>query len=310
MITMAEHMSLLEFLRELLTNEQARDWYAQDPDAALKYYGLDDLSPADVRDALVLLEDNQTANFDRDYNTGWDGPSHSGRHDDDNDRDHGRDNDRDDDRDHGGRDHDDDHGGDDHRAAVETINRYITNNFVNDRDTIVDNSTNQQIDTHGGDFDQDIDVDSVVASGDGAVAAGGDIRDSNIVSGDDNQVGDGNVRGNDNVVGDDNNVVSGDDNTTAFGDGDANNASFEDVEVGGGGAISVGGNASGSYDVDDSFNESEETTTNNTHFEDSFNQDNDSTENSHNDTDTDIDTDSHNESVSHVGSHNTVDIDD
>jgi hypothetical protein len=304
MITMAEHMSLLEFLSELLTNEQARDWYAEDPDAALKYYGLDDLSPADVRDALVLLEDNQTADFDRDHNTGWDGPSHSGRNDDDNDRD----DDRDDDRDHGGRDHDD-NGGDDHRAAVETINRYITNNFVNDRDTIVDNSTNQQIDTHGGDFDQDIDVDSVVATGDGAVAAGGDITDSNIVSGDDNQVGDGNVRGNDNVVGDDNNVVSGDDNTTAFGDGDANNASFEDVEVGGGGAISVGGDASGSYDVDDSFNESEETTTNNTDFEDSFNQDNDSTENSHNDTDTDIDTDSHNESVSHVGSHNTVDID-
>ena len=109
---MAEHMSLLEFLRELLTNEQARDWYAEDPNAALKYYGLDDLSPADVRDALVLLEDNQTADFDRDHNTGWDGPGHSSRNDDDNDRDHGRDDDRDGGRD-GGRDHDDDNGSDD-----------------------------------------------------------------------------------------------------------------------------------------------------------------------------------------------------
>ena len=300
---MAEHMSLLEFLRELLTNEQARDWYAEDPNAALKYYGLDDLSPADVRDALVLLEDNQTADFDRDHNTGWDGPGHSSRNDDDNDRDHGRDDDRDGGRD-GGRDHDDDHGSDDHRAAVETINRYITNNFVNDRDTIVDNSTNQQIDTHGGDFDQDIDVDSVVASGDGAVAAGGDIEDSNIVSGDDNQVGDGNVRGDNNVVGDDNNVVSGDNNTTAFGDGDANNASFEDVEVGGGGAISVGGDADGSYSADDSFNETETTTTDNTHFEDSFNEDNDETSNSHNDTDTDVDSDSHNTTHNDSNSHN------
>jgi hypothetical protein len=290
MITMAEHMTLLEFLRELLTNEQARDWYADDPDAALKYYGLDDLTPADVNDALVLIEDNQTANFDRDYNTGWDGPSHSGRNDDD--------------RDHGGRDHDDDHGGDDHKAAVETINRYITNNFTNDRDTIVDNSTNQQIDTHGGDFDQDIDVDSVVASGDGAVAAGGSIEDSTIVSGDDNQVGDGNVRGNDNVVGDDNNVVSGDNNTTAFGDGDANNASFEDVEVGGGGAISVGGNASGSYDVDDSFNDTDTTTTTHNEFEDSFNEDNDDTRDSFNESHQDNDTDSHDSTHTDSNSHN------
>jgi hypothetical protein len=288
MITMAEPMTLLEFLRELLTNEQARDWYAQDPEAALKYYGLDDLSPADVHDALVLVEDNQTADFGREYNTGHNDthfaspPPVPAHHDND--------------------------GGSDHERAVEYLNRYITNNYVNDNDTIVDNSTNQQIDTHGGDFDQDIDVHSTVASGDGAVAAGGDIDGSTIVSGDHNQVGDGNVSGDGNIVGDGNAVINGDGNTAAFGDGNANNASFDDVHVGGGGAISVGGNASGSYDVDDSFNETETTTTNHTEFDDSFNQDNDHTDGSFNESHSDVDVDSHNESVSHFQSDNNVDL--
>jgi hypothetical protein len=286
MIAMSEPMTLLEFLRELLTNEQARDWYADDPDAALKYYGLDDLSPADVHDALTLIEDNQTADFDREYNTGnnevhFPSPPPVPAH----------------------------YEGGDHEAAVEYLNRYITNNYVNDQDTIVDNSTNQQIDTHGGDFDQDIDVDSVVASGDGSVAAGGDIDGSTIVSGDGNQVGDGNVSGHDNVVGDGNNVISGDGNTAAFGDGDANSASFDDVSVGNGGAISVGGNASGDYDVEDSFNETDTTVTNHTEYDDSFNEDNDSTSNSFNESHSSTDVDSHDESVSHVGSHNDVDID-
>jgi hypothetical protein len=283
---MAESMSLLEFLRELLTNEQARDWFADDPNAALEHYGLDNLSPADVHDALVLIDDNQTADFNREYNTGHNGqqfappppvPAH--------------------------------YDGGDHEAAVDYINRYVTNNNIDDRDTIVDNSVNQQIDTHGGDFDQDIDVDSTVASGDGAVAAGHDIEDSTIVSGDDNQVGDGNVRGNDNVVGNNNDVISGHDNTAAFGDGDANSASFEDVSVSKGGAISVGGDADGSYDVDGSFNESETTTTTTNDFHDSFNQDNDTTEHSFNETSTDVDTDSHDETVTHVGSHNELNVD-
>jgi hypothetical protein len=285
MIIMAEPLSLLEFLRELLTNEQARDWFAADPNAALKYYGLDNLSPADVHDALVLIDDNQTADFSRDYNTGHNGlqytaPPPAPTHYD----------------------------GGDHEAAVDYINRYVTNNNIDDRDTIVDHSVNQQIDTHGGDFDQDIDVDSTVASGDGAVAAGHDIKDSTIVSGDDNQVGDGNVRGNDNVVGDNNHVISGNDNTAAFGNGDANSASFDDVNVSKGGAISVGGDAHGSYDVHDSFNETETTTTNTTEYHDSFNQDNDTTEHSFNETSAHVDTDSHDETVNHVGSHNDLHV--
>ncbi len=160
-------MSLLEYIRELLFNDEAREDFADNPEKALDDNGLGHLSADDVHDALVLMQDDdQDADFSRDYDTGGNhiAPAPAPHHD-----------------------------GDDHESAGDYINRYITNNYVNDQDTIVDNSTNQQIDTGGGDFDQDIDIDSTVASGDGAVAAGDDIEDSTITSGDDNQVGDGNV---------------------------------------------------------------------------------------------------------------------
>ena len=279
---MTSSTSLIDLLLNLLRDPQALAAYQEDPQGFLSSCG--NVSPADVHDALLLLQDSQDADFSRDYNTGGNDvagahiPAPSPAHD----------------------------GESDHEAAVRYLNTYITNNNIDDRDTIVDNSVNQQVDTHGGDFDQDIDVHSTVASGDGAVAAGGDIEDSTIVSGDDNQVGDGNVRGNDNVVGDNNDVISGDDNTAAFGDGDANSASFEDVNVSKGGAISVGGDANGSYDVDGSFNETETTTTNTTEYDDSFNQDNDTVENSFNETSTEVDTDSHDKTHNDTLSHNTV----
>jgi hypothetical protein len=215
---MAENMTLLEFIRELLFNVQMRDYFAAEPEKALEEHGLGHLTAEDVHDALVLIdEDNQDADFSRDYNTGANTvhvpvPVH--------------------------------YEAGSHESAVEYINRYITNNHVDDRDTIVDNSVNQQVDTHGGDFDQDIDIDQVTASGDGAVAAGGDIEDSTIVTGDDNQVGDGNVAGNGNVVGNGNQAVTGHDNTTSFGDGDATSTDVGgDVNVGAGGAFASGGDA-------------------------------------------------------------------
>ncbi|WP_222595703.1 IniB N-terminal domain-containing protein, partial [Pseudonocardia asaccharolytica] len=71
---MAESISLLDFLLKLIGNDsesiQLRDWFAEDPDAALAHYGLTDLSAEDVHDALVLIEDNQTASFDREFSTG------------------------------------------------------------------------------------------------------------------------------------------------------------------------------------------------------------------------------------------------
>jgi hypothetical protein len=67
---MAENLTLMEFLRELAGNTGLREWFAHDPQGALHQHGLDDLSPADVHDALVLVQDNQTVDFSRDYGSG------------------------------------------------------------------------------------------------------------------------------------------------------------------------------------------------------------------------------------------------
>jgi hypothetical protein len=287
---MTTSTSLLDLLLNLIRDPEAMAAFKDDPDGFLASCG--DISPDDVHDALVLLNDNQDADFDREHNTG---AGHSGGH------------------------HvqvppppavpEKHEGESDHEATVRYLNTYITNNYVDDRDTIIDNSVNQQIDTGGGDFDQEIDIDSTAATGDGAVAAGDDIEDSNIVTGDDNQVGDGNVSGDGNVVGEDNNVVSGDDNTTSFGDGDANSTSLEDVNVSDGGALAVGGDATGEQDIDGSFNDTTTSTESNTEYDDSFNQDNDHTSGSFNETDTDVDTDSHDTTHNDVRSHNDVAID-
>ena len=251
---MAETLSLLEFIQKLFSNEDGvRDLFRENPDQTQADNGLADLTEDDVQDALVLVDDSQTADFSRNYDTGgnsidFSNANFGSRNSFDNDR-----------------DHDDDGDGGGHKAAVEHLSRFITNNFVDDRDTTVDNSINQDIDNRGGIFDQDIDVDSNVASGDGSVAAD-DITDSNVVTGDDNVVGDGNVTGDDNVIGDDNEVVSGDGNTTSFGDGDATSTDIDgDVRVGDGSSFSTGSgdtvidNSDNSVDIDDSFQDNSET---------------------------------------------------
>ncbi|MFR9803805.1 IniB N-terminal domain-containing protein [Pseudonocardia sp. RS010] len=283
-------MTLLEFLLKLIGNDEEsldlQEDFREDPYGTLRDAGLEDLTAEDVHDALVLIQDNDTASFDRNYDTGSNhlvaaaaAPRHDGGHHDGGHHDGGHD--------------EGDHDG--HKGAVEYINKYVTNNYVDDRDTIVDNSVNQKIDTDGGDFRQDIDIDAVTASGEGAVAAGGDIEDSVVTTGDDN------------IVGDDNNVVEGDGNTTAFGSGNANSASFEDVSVDEGGALSVGGNATGDYDVSDSYNSVSNETNTDIDIEDSYNETTDVSFESHSDsyseTNTDIDTETN------VLSGNEVDVD-
>jgi hypothetical protein len=242
---MTASTSLIEMILKLLQNPSELAAFQQDPSAYLDACGAGDVTPADIHDALVLADD-QDGDFSRHYDTGGNHiqlpPAPPAPHP---------------------------HPGEsEHEAAVRYLNTYVTNNYVDDRDTIVDNSVNQQVDTHGGDFDQDIDVHSTVASGDGAVAAGGDIRDSTITTGDDNQVGDGNVKGDGNVVGDDNQAVTGDHNTTSFGSGNATSTEVGgDVNVGDGGAFASGGSASvdnsdnslhdvGNTDIDASINDS------------------------------------------------------
>ncbi|MCU1666098.1 MAG: hypothetical protein JWR58_6163, partial [Pseudonocardia sp.] len=279
--------SLIDLLLNLLRDPQALAAYQNNPQGFLSSCG-SNVSPADIHDALVLLQDSQDADSNGTQHTGATHladhvqvptpPAYDGHT-----------------------------GGSDHEAAVRYLNTYITNNNIDDRHTTVDNSIHQQVDTHGGNFDQDIDVHSTVASGDGAVAAGGDIEGSTVVTGHDNQVGDNNVRGDGNVVGDNNDVISGHDNTAAFGNGDANSASFDHVNVSDGGALAVGGNADGSNHVDGSFNTTETTTTNSTDYHDSFNQDNDTTDHSFNDTSSDVHSDSHDQTHNDTLSHN-VDV--
>jgi hypothetical protein len=281
---MTTSTSLIDFLLNLLRDPEAREAFLEDGDAYLASCGIDHLSSADLHDAILLLQDNQEASFDREYNTGGNSitvhtpPPPPANHDD-------------------------------HSDAVQYLNNYITNNYVYDNDTIIDNSLNQVIDNRGGVFDQDIDIDNTIATGDGAVAVGGDVEDSEIVTGDGNVVGDDNVTGDGNVVGDGNQAVIGDGNTTSFGSGDATSTEIGgDVNVSNGGAFSSGGNATGEYDVDDSFNDTATTTTTttNTSFEDSFNTDVETTVGSHNDTE--IDSHDEFESETHVGSHNDTDF--
>jgi hypothetical protein len=232
---MTTSTSLIEFLMSLLRDPEALAAYQDDPNGYLASCGLDNISPADVHDALVLLEDNQTADFSRDHNVGVHVATpppapHPAP------------------------------GASEHETAIQYLNNYITNNYV------TDNSFNQQVNTGGGDFDQDVDINNATANGAGSVAVGGDVTDSPITTGDGNTIGDGNVRGdgnivgddNDgnltgrgdgNVVGDDNQAVTGDHNTTSFGNGDA--TTVGDVHVGDGGAFGVG---SGSVSVDNSDN--------------------------------------------------------
>ena len=265
---MAETYSLLEFLLELLRDDDLRADFGDDPHGTLAEHGLDDLSAEDVHDCLVLLEDNQTADFDREYHTGGNQvhvvPPPPVHYD----------------------------GDDDHDAAVKYINEYVTKNYIDDRDTIVDNSINQQIDTGGGDFDQEIDIDSVVASGDGAVAAGDDISDSDIATGDRN------------VVGDDARGVTGDGNTTAFGSGDATSTDLDDVTVDDGGALAVNGNGAGSNRESDD----DTTTTTTRTVEDSFNSEVEQTVGSYNEDNSENNLASKNEIDADIASNNDTDL--
>jgi hypothetical protein len=264
---MTASTSLLELLLNLLRDPSALTAYREDPEGFLSACG--DVSPADIREALLLIQDSQEADFGRDYNTGGNHiqvpPPPAAP--------------------------EPEPGESNHEAAARYLDSYVTNNYIDDRDTTVDNSVNQQIDTGGGDFDQDIDVDSTVASGDDSVAAGDDIEDSTITTGDDNTVGDDNVTGDDNTVGDDN------------ADGDTTSTEIDgDVSVGDGGAIAAGGDATvdnSDSSTNDSFNDNSDNST-----EDSNNDTSSYTDNSDNSTE-----DSFNDNSSHSESEYTSDDD-
>ncbi len=204
---MSEHLSLIEFIRKLLCDTDLQHAFKADPEKALASVGLSDVHAHDVKDALTLVHEDSAE------------PAHH--------------------EDHADKSAPEPHH---HESAAEYVNRYIHNSF--EKNTLVDHSFHQDVDTDGGDFDQELDFHPVAATGDGAVAAGGDITDSTITTGHGNQVGNGNIKGDGNVVGDDNQAVTGDHNTTGFGSGDVSSTSAGgDINVGDGAAFSSGGNA-------------------------------------------------------------------
>jgi hypothetical protein len=203
--------SLLDWILDLLRDPDARAAFLDDPEGYLNECGFHDVSADDVHDALTLISDNDHHSHS-DHGVHYPPPPHHYDHDDD---------------------------------GANYLKSYVTNNYtiIEEHETNIDNSVHQNIDTDGGDFSQVIDNDPVLATGDGAVAAGGDIEDSTVTTGDGN------------VVGDNNQAVTGDDNTTAFGSGDATNAHFDDVNVDDGGAFSLGGDSAG-YNSDNDTNTS------------------------------------------------------
>jgi hypothetical protein len=202
MTTMATTTSLLDWLLNLLRDPSQQAAFQADPQGYAADHGFDNLSAADVHDGLCLISDNQSSSWN---NRGGEHVHYPPPHH----YDHGED---------GGH----------------YLRSYITNNYnIDERSTNIDDSIHQHVDTHGGDFNQEIHNDPVVASGDGAVAAGHDIRDSKLTTGDRN------------VVGDNNHAVTGNDNTTAFGSGNATHATLDHASFGDGAAASIGGNADG-----------------------------------------------------------------
>lgn len=283
--------SLLEFLRNLLVDEDERKAFNDNPESYLASHGLEDVSGEDVYDAVGLVGDtlppraaSQLGSFYRNISTGS-GPVHTAQagpidspvsqhtlpppppvHKQP--------------------------GETDLDAAIRQIT-YITNNYattkIDDRDTVTDNSVNQQIRAHGDVF-QDFDNDVVNASGDGSFAVGEDsnvavgegavaAENSQVATGDDNILADdgsvvaddgsvaagGNITGSQIQTGDgfqvgghvedavfgDRNQVAQDSTGVGFGEGDVHVAKFDDVSIDDGSALSVGGAASGRYEDND-----------------------------------------------------------
>jgi hypothetical protein len=180
--------NLLEFLMSLLRDPEAAAAFRHDPEKALEQAGLADVCMEDVEAVMPVIFDyapvRVDSSFDRDYNTGRNDSEVGGnisqpppwrpdRPDRDDDDRPDRNDDRPD-RDDGDRPRDDD---DDHAHAVQQLS-YVVNNYsytsrIDDRDTITDQSVNQNI-WADGDVVQLFDNDAVIASGDHAVAAGDD----------------------------------------------------------------------------------------------------------------------------------------
>jgi hypothetical protein len=250
---------LVQFLMHLFGDRQAAQDFLDNPEKVLDDHGLGGVCSADVDAAMPVVLDYapvtvNASRFDREYNTGGNsartddnggggstgGGNHGGGH-------HGGGN-------HGGGNN----GGDDHAHAVQqlhhVVNNYSYTSTVDDRDTITDQSVNQNI-WADGDVEQLFDNDSVVASGDRAIAAGddADVEDSNNIEDSYNT---------DNSSDDstDNSIRAGEDVNIGNTDIEADDSFNTDLDV----------------DVEDSFNDDHSKNTDlDVDVEDSFNDESD-----------------------------------
>jgi len=301
---------LVQFLMQLFGNREAVQEFLDDPERALAEHGLGNVCSADVDAAMPVVLDYapitvNASSFDRLHNTGgnsaWSGPGgsgftasgpggttaayagsaaavHGGVHSPG----------------QGGADYDHD----DHAHAVQQLHNvvnhfsYTSNTTMLDhRDTITDQSVNQNIWAHG-DVEQWFDHDAVVAAGDHAVAGGDDasvresnnIRDSyNADHSTDNSTDNSIHAGADIGIGNELTAISGSFNTDdsfntdvgldvddSFND-NSNHADYSDHSD-----HSVSTDTA--VDVHDSFNDNSDNSTHNSvELEDSFNPDNSTT---------------------------------
>jgi hypothetical protein len=220
-----EAKTILQFLLDLLRDPSAQATFAADPQGTLASAGLDNLCFADVRDALPLVMDHApaavAARYDDDVRAGsasaaavvsdpghhWDGGHHDHHwnpgpvpapHHPEVDR------------------------------VVQHLN-WVTNNYAFDsHDTTFSTDLNQHIIANG-DVTTTVDTHPQVASGDGAVAVGGDVT-APVAT------GAGSVAGDANEV--------NHDGTASFGAGDASSVGGS-VNASDGGAASLGAAATG-----------------------------------------------------------------
>jgi hypothetical protein len=218
-----EAKTLLQFLLDLLRDPQTQAQFDADPQATLTAAGLNGMCFADVRDALPLVMDHAPAAVAARYDDDVRAASASAvavvgeeHH-------------------HGG-------GGEHHwipgpvlpahTPEVEKVIQqlqYVTNNYAYDsHDTNLETNLEQNIRANG---DVTTTLNQPVASGAGAVAAGGDIT-APVATGEGSAAGDGNMVNHD--------------GTASFGAGNAATVGG-DIAAGEGGAVSLNDAAAGAY---------------------------------------------------------------
>jgi len=279
---------LVQFLMHLFGNRKAIQAFLDDPERALAEHGLGNVCLADVDAAMPVVLDYapitvNAPSFEREYSTGgssaWTAAGASAGHAGGAAAIHSGSQAAA----HGGVNYDHD----DHAYAVQQLH-HVVNHFsytasttmVDDRDTITDQSVNQNI-WADGDVEQWFDNDAVVATGDHAVAAGddADLRDSNNIrdsyntdhstdNSTDNSIqagGDVSIGNEDTDISDSFNTDVGLDVDDSFND-NSDNADYSDHSD-----HSVSTDTD--VDIQDSFNDNSDNSTT-TEVEDSFNQDN------------------------------------